>query len=118
MKTLTKAETKKVLEIFNKRLNTQVKIEDKAYYRASSKFGELKIGFDLNDEVPCVFTRLNTNLSGELKQESVQRDFGEYSGKRNYTVFPQHIHILVDEFLCDCVCDKIEIIEKVGEYLK
>ena len=114
MEKLNKTETKKVIKILAKLLDYPT-LQDNHKYIASSKFGELLMSIDLNDEVPTIFTRLRDSSKVINKEESIKRDFGEYSGKRNYHVFVKDIAILIDEFCYDVMVDKIKIIEDLGE---
>ena len=114
MKQLTKPETAKVIKVLAKALNYP-NLKDQYRYVATSKFGELLLSFDLNCEVPTIYSRLRDFSKVINKEECIKREFGEYSGKKNYHVFPQHIHILLDEFSFDVMVDKIEIIEDMGE---
>ena len=113
MKKLTKPEAGKAIKILAKALKYP-QLKDQHRYLASSKFGELLLSFDLNSEIPTIYSRLRDFSKVINKEECVNRDFGEYSGKRNYHTFPQHIHILVDDFKFDVMMDKIEIIEDLG----
>ena len=114
MKKLTKPEVAKVIKVLAKALNYP-QLKDNHRYVATSKFGEILLSFDLNSEIPTIYSRLRDFSKVINKEECVKRDFGEYSGKKNYHTFPQHIHILIDEFSFDAVMDKIEIIEDMGE---
>ena len=113
MKKLSKPETAKVIKVLAKALNYP-QLKDNHRYVATSKFGELLLSFDLNCEVPTIYSRLRDFSKVINKEECVSRDFGEYSGKKNYHVFPQHIHILLDEFSFDAMMDKIQIVEDLG----
>ena len=114
MKKLTKPEVAKVIKVLAKALNYP-QLKDNHRYVATSKFGEILLSFDLNSEIPTIYSRLRDFSKVINKEECVKRDFGEYSGKKNYHTFPQHIHILIDEFSFDAMMDKIEIIEDMGE---
>ena len=114
MKKLTKPEAQKVIKVLAKALNYP-QLKDNHRYVATSKFGELLLSFDLNCEVPTIYSRLRDFSKVINKEECVSRDFGEYSGKRNYHVFPKSIAILIDEFKFDVMMDEIEIIEDMGE---
>ena len=114
MKKLTKPEVAKVIKVLAKALNYP-QLKDNHRYVATSKFGELLLSFDLNCEVPTISSRL-VDLSKVInKEECIKRDFGQYSGKRNYHCFPQNIINLVEEFKYDIMVDKIQIVEDEGE---
>ena len=113
MKKLTKPEAQKVIKVLAKALNYP-NLKDQYRYVASSKFGELLLSFDLNCGVPTIYSRLRDFSKVINKEECVSRDFGEYSGKRNYHILPQHIITLIDEFKFDIMMDKIQIIEDLG----
>ena len=114
MKKLTKPEAQKVIKVLAKALNYP-QLKDNHRYVATSKFGELLLSFDLNSEIPTIYSRLRDFSKVINKEECVSRDFGEYSGKRNYHCFPQNIINLIDEFSFDIMMDKIQIIEDLGE---
>ena len=114
MKKLTKPEAQKVIKVLAKALKYP-ELKDQNRYLASSNFGEILLSFDLNSEIPTIYSRLRDFSKVINKEECIKREFGEYSGKKNYHVFPQHIHILLDEFSFDVMVDKIEIIEDMGE---
>ena len=114
MKKLTKPEAQKVIKVLAKALNYP-QLKDNHRYVATSKFGELLLSFDLNCEVPTIYSRLRDFSKVINKEECIKRDFGEYSAKRNYHVFPQHIITLIDEFKFDAMMDKIQIVEDLGE---
>ena len=116
MKKLTKPETAKVIKILAKALNYP-QLKDQHRYVATSKFGEILLSFDLNCEVPTIYSRLRDFSKVINKEECVSRDFGQYSGKRNIHVFPKDIVLLVDEMKFNIMVDKIEIIEDMGERL-
>ena len=109
MKKLTKPETAKVIKVLAKALNYP-NLKDQHRYMATSKFGELLLSFDLNCEVPTIFSRLRDFSKVINKEECIKRDFSQYSGKRNYHTYPKDIVILVDEFSFDVMMDKIQII--------
>ena len=113
MKKLTKPEAQKVIKVLAKALNYP-NLKDQNRYLASSNFGELLLSFDLNCTIPTIYTRLRDFSKVINKEECVSRDFSQFSGKKNYHTFPQHIHILVDEFKFDVMMDKIEILEDLG----
>ena len=113
MKKLTKPEAQKVIKVLAKALNYP-QLKDNHRYVASSKFGELLLSFDLNCEVPTIYSRLRDFSKVINKEECVKRDFSQYSAKRNYHVFPQNIINLVEEFKYDAMMDKIQIIEDLG----
>ena len=115
MKKLTKLEVKKVIEVLAKALKYP-QLKDQHRYLATSKFGELLLlSFDLNSEIPTIYSRLRDFSKVINKEDCVNRDFSQYSGKRNYHVHSQHISILLDEFSFDAMMDKIQIIEELGE---
>lgn len=114
MKKLTKPEAGKAIKILAKALKYP-ELKDQHRYVATSKFGELLLSFDLNNEIPTIYSRLRDFSKVINKEDCVNRDFGEYSGKRNYHTYPQHISILVDEFKFDVMMDKIQILEDLGE---
>lgn len=114
MKKLTKPETAKVIKVLAKALNYP-NLKDQHRYVATSKFGELYVSFDLNCEVPTIYSRLRDFSKVINKEECVSRDFGEYSAKRNYHCFPQNIINLVEEFKYDVILDEIKIINCIGE---
>lgn len=114
MKKLTKPEAQKVIKVLAKALNYP-ELKDQNRYLASSNFGEILLSFDLNSEIPTIYSRLRDFSKVINKEECIKRDFGEYSGKRNYHVFPQHIITLIDEFKFDIMLDKIQIISDEGE---
>ena len=114
MKKLTKPETAKVIKVLAKALNYP-QLKDNHRYVATSKFGELLLSFDLNCEVPTIYSRLRDFSKVINKEECVSRDFSQYSGKRNYHCFPQNIINLVEEFKYDIMIDKIQIISDEGE---
>ena len=114
MKKLTKPEAQKVIKVLAKALNYP-QLKDQHRYMATSKFGELLLSFDLNCEIPTIYSRLRDFSKVINKEECIKRDFGQHSGKKNYHVFPKSIAILIDEFKFDAMMDKIEIIEDMGE---
>ena len=114
MKKLTKPEAQKVIKVLAKALNYP-QLKDNHRYVATSKFGEILLSFDLNSEIPTIYSRLRDFSKVINKEECIKRDFGEYSAKRNYHVFPQHIITLIDEFKFDVMMDKIQIISDEGE---
>ena len=114
MKKLTKPEAEKVIKTWAKALKYP-ELKDQHRYLASSKFGELLLSFDLNSEIPTIYSRLRDFSKVINKEECVDRNFSQYSGKKNYHAFPQHISILVDEFSFDIMMDKIQIISDEGE---
>ena len=114
MEKLTKPEAQKVIKVLAKALNYP-QLKDNHRYVATSKFGELLLSFDLNCEVPTIYSRLRDFSKVINKEECVKRDFSQYSGKRNYHVFPKDIVLLVDEFSFDARMDKIQIISDEGE---
>ena len=114
MKKLTKPEAEKAIKILAKALKYP-SLKDQHRYVASSKFGEILLSFDLNNEIPTIYTRLRDFSKVINKEDCVNRDFSQYSGKRNYHVFPKDIAILLDEFSFDAMMDKIQIIECQGE---
>ena len=113
MKKLTKPEAQKVIKVLAKALNYP-ELKDQNRYLATSKFGELLLSFDLNSEIPTIYSRLRDFSKVINKEECVSRDFSQYSAKRNYHVFPKDIVLLVDEFKFDVMMDEIEIIEDLG----
>ena len=113
MKKLTKPEVAKVIKVLAKALNYP-QLKDNHRYVATSKFGELLLSFDLNCEVPTIYSRLRDFSKVINKEECVSRDFSQYSGKKNYHVFPKDIAILIDEFKFDVMVDKIQILEDLG----
>lgn len=114
MKKLTKPEAEKVIKVLAKALKYP-QLKDQHRYLATSKFGELLLSFDLNCEVPTIYSRLRDFSKVINKEECVNRDFGQNSGKRNYHTYPKDIVLLVDEFSFDVMMDKIQIIEELGE---
>ena len=114
MKKLTKPETAKVIKVLAKALNYP-QLKDNHRYVASSKFGELLLSFDLNCEVPTIYSRLRDFSKVINKEECISRDFSQYSGKRNYCVFPKDIVLLVDVVSFDVTMDKLQIVEDLGE---
>ena len=114
MKKLTKPEVAKVIKVLAKALNYP-NLKDQYRYVATSKFGEILLSFDLNSEIPTIYSRLRDFSKVINKEECVKRDFSQYSGKRNYHVFPKDIVLLVDEFSFDARMDKIQIISDEGE---
>ena len=114
MKKLTKPEAQKVIKVLTEALNYP-ELKDQHRYVASSNFGELLLSFELNCEVPTIYSRLRDFSKFINKEECISRDFGEYSAKRNYHCFPQNIINLVDEFKFDVMMDKIQIISDEGE---
>ena len=114
MKKLTKPEAQKVIKVLAKALNYP-QLKDNHRYVATSKFGEILLSFDLNSEVPKIYSRLRDFSKVINKEECVNRDFGQYSAKRNYHCFPQNIINLVEEFKYDIMMDKIQIISDEGE---
>ncbi len=114
MKKLTKPEAQKVIKVLAKALNYP-QLKDNHRYVATSKFGELLLSFDLNSEVPTIYSRLRDFSKVINKEECIKRDFGEYSGKRNIHCFPQNIINLIEEFKYDIMIDKIQIISDEGE---
>ena len=114
MKKLTKPEAQKVIKVLAKALN-YTNLKDQHRYMATSKFGELLLSFDLNCEVPTIYSRLRDFSKVINKEECVSREFSQYSGKRNIHVFPKDIVLLVDEMKFNIMMDKIEIIEDMGE---
>ena len=114
MKKLTKPEAEKVIKVLAKALKYP-ELKDQHRYLASSKFGELLLSFDLNSEIPTIYTRLRDFSKVINKEECISRDFSQYSGKRNLHVFSKDIAILVDEFSFDAMMEKIQIISDEGE---
>lgn len=114
MKKLTKPEAEKVIKVLAKALKYP-ELKDQHRYLATSKFGELLLSFDLNSEIPTIYSRLRDFSKVINKEECINRDFSQYSGKKNYHVFPKDIAILVDEFSFDVMMDKIQILEELGE---
>lgn len=113
MEKLTKPEAEKAIKILAKALKYP-ELKDQHRYVASSKFGELLLSFDLNNEIPTIYSRLRDFSKVINKEECISRDFGQYSGKRNYHVFPKDIAILIDEFSFDAMMDKLQIVEDLG----
>ena len=114
MKKLTKPEAEKAIKVLAKALKYP-ELKDQHRYLASSKFGELLLSFDLNSEIPTIYSRLRDFSKVINKEECVNRDFSQYSGKRNYHTYPKDISILIDEFSFDAMMDKIQILEELGE---
>ena len=114
MKKLTKPEAEKVIKVLAKALKYP-ELKDQHRYVASSKFGELLLSFDLNNEIPTIYSRLRDFSKVINKEECINRDFSQYSGKKNYHTWARDVHILVGEFKFDAMMDKIEIIEDLGE---
>ena len=114
MKKLTKPEAQIAIKVLAKALNYP-QLKDNHRYVATSKFGELLLSFDLNCEVPTIYSRLRDFSKVINKEECIKRDFSQFSGKKNYLTYAQHINILIDEFSFDIMMDKIQIIEDLGE---
>ena len=114
MKKLTKPEAEKVIKVLAKALKYP-ELKDQHRYLATSKFGELLLSFDLNSEIPTIYSRLRDFSKVINKEECVNRDFGQNSGKRNYHTYPKDIVLLVDEFSFDIIKDKIQIKEELRE---
>ena len=114
MKKLTKPETEKVIKTLAKALKYP-ELKDQHRYLATSKFGELLLSFDLNNEIPTIYSRLRDFSKVINKEECISRDFSQYSGKRNYHTYPKDIVLLVDEFSFDAMMDKIQIISDEGK---
>ena len=114
MKKLTKPEAEKVIKVLAKALKYP-ELKDQHRYLATSKFGELLLSFDLNSEIPTIYSRLRDFSKVINKEECINRDFSQYSGKRNYHTWARDVHILVDEFSFDIMMDKILIVEDLGE---
>ena len=114
MKKLTKPEAQKVIKVLAKALKYP-ELKDQNRYLASSNFGEILLSFDLNSEIPTIYSRLRDFSKVINKEECIKRDFSQHSAKRNYHVFPKSIHILIDEFKFDAMMDKIQIVEDEGE---
>ena len=114
MEKITKPEAEKAIKILAKALKYP-QLKDQHRYLATSNFGEILLSFDLNSEIPTIYSRLRYFSKVINKEECVKRDFGQYSAKRNYHVFPQHIITLIDEFKFDIMLDKIQIISDEGE---
>ena len=114
MKKLTKPEAEKVIKVLAKALKYP-ELKDQHRYVASSKFGELLLSFDLNNEIPTIYSRLRDFSKVINKEECISRDFSQYSGKRNYHTYPKDIVLLVDEFSFDAMMDKIQIISDEGK---
>ena len=114
MKKLTKPEAEKAIKILAKALKYP-QLKDQHRYLATSKFGELLLSFDLNSNIPTIYTRLGDFSKVINKEDCVNRDFGQNSGKKNYHVHSQHISILLDEFSFDVMMDKIQIISDEGK---
>ena len=114
MKKLTKPEAEKVIKVLAKALKYP-QLKDQHRYVATSKFGELLLSFDLNSEIPTIYSRLRDFSKVINKEECVNRDFSQYSGKRNYHTYPKDISILIDEFSFDAMMDKIQIISDEGK---
>ena len=113
MKKLTKPEAEKVIKVLAKALKYPG-LKDQHRYVASSKFGELLLSFDLNSEIPTIYSRLRDFSKVINKEECVNRDFSQYSGKKNYHTWARDVHILADEFSFDVMMDKIQIVEDLG----
>ena len=113
MKKLTKPEAQKVIKVLAKALKYP-ELKDQNRYLATSNFGEILLSFDLNSEIPTIYSRLRDFSKVINKEECINRDFSQYSGKRNYHTYPKDIAILLDEFSFDAMMDKIEIIEDLG----
>ena len=114
MKKLTKPEAGKAIKILAKALKYP-ELKDQHRYVATSKFGELLLSFDLNNEIPTIYSRLRDFSKVINKEDCVNRDFSQYSGKRNYHTWARDVNILVDEFSFDAMMDKIQIVEDLGE---
>ena len=114
MKKLTKPEAEKVIKVLAKALKYP-ELKDQHRYVASSKFGELLLSFDLNSEIPTIYSRLRDFSKVINKEDCVNRDFSQYSGKRNYHTWARDVNILLDEFSFDIMMEKIQIIECQGE---
>ena len=114
MKKLTKPEAEKVIKVLAKALKYP-ELKDQHRYVASSKFGELLLSFDLNNEIPTIYSRLRDFSKVINKEDCVNRDFSQYSGKRNYHTWARDVNILVDEFSFDVMMEKILIVEDLGE---
>ena len=114
MKKLTKPEAEKVIKVLAKALKYP-ELKDQHRYVASSKFGELLLSFDLNSEIPTIYSRLRDFSKVINKEDCVNRDFGQNSGKRNYHTWARDVNILIDEFSFDVMMDKIQIISDEGE---
>lgn len=114
MKKLTKPEAEKVIKVLAKALKYP-ELKDQHRYVASSKFGELLLSFDLNNEIPTIYSRLRDFSKVINKEDCVNRDFSQYSGKRNYHTWARDVNILVDEFSFDAMMEKILIVEDLGE---
>lgn len=114
MKKLTKPEAEKVIKLLAKALKYP-QLKDQHRYVASSKFGELLLSFDLNNEIPTIYSRLRDFSKVINKEDCVNRDFSQYSGKRNYHTWARDVNILVDEFSFDAMMEKILIVEDLGE---
>ena len=113
MKKLTKPEAEKVIKVLAKALKYP-ELKDQHRYLASSNFGELLLSFDLNCEVPTIYSRLRDFSKVINKEECVNRDFSQYSGKRNYHTWARDVNILVDDFKFDVMMEKIQIVEDLG----
>ena len=113
MKKLTKPEAGKAIKILAKALKYP-ELKDQHRYLASSKFGELLLSFDLNSEIPTIYSRLRDFSKVINKEECINRDFSQYSGKRNYHTWARDVNILVDEFSFDAMMEKIQIVEDLG----
>ena len=113
MKKLTKPEAGKTIKILAKALKYP-ELKDQHRYLATSKFGELLLSFDLNNEIPTIYSRLRDFSKVINKEECVNRDFSQYSGKKNYHTWARDVHILADEFSFDVMMDKIQIVEDLG----
>lgn len=109
---LNKQQTNKVMKILSKQIGYN--LQDQRRYKASSKFGDIMLAFDLNSEIPTIYCRYAEYSKVINKEKSIERGFGETSGKRNYHVFPKDIAILIDEFGYDVMMDKIKILEDLG----
>ena len=114
MKKLTIPEAGKVIKVLAKALKYP-ELKDQHRYVASSKFGELLLSFDLNNEIPTIYSRLRDFSKVINKEDCVNRDFSQYSGKRNYHTWARDVNILVDEFSFDAMMEKILIVEDLGE---
>ena len=113
MKKLTKPEAQKVIKVLAKALNYP-ELKDQNRYLASSNFGEILLSFDLNSEIPTIYSRLRDFSKVINKEECISRDFSQYSGKKNYHTWARDVNILVDEFSFDIMVDKLQIIEDLG----
>ena len=84
MMKLSKKEIKELLKQFES--GTGLKIQDKKEYVLSSKFGDIKVTFDLDSNLPTIYTKLVSFKYGvfDAFKEFAAFGYNSNTGKNNY----------------------------------